>query len=474
MGINEKAWGIGFKRMIGDPSLGNGETYGICVDETVRQIHICDIGDSGTDWARSVSSHPELCIHSATTPETYYLKMYSAGATAYIDAVGATTLSILIAGTAELALTSSAFSPGVTNSSALGTSSLQWSDLFLASGAVITFSDDLTITHNPTGGGKLTVASTWDTAAATGRPFLVQLNVDNVRLGGYANALKAYVVCDESGSSQGVLSSANFEISMPSTGGGEGVYTCTEHEMVCPSGYNSTGCIASFMYFNSAGDGEAEFDSTGYFFHIDTGISATAAKILSADSQTLRVGLGANASTARYLVMSQVENILYTNVSAVAAVDGHTARFMGTSATPDYADGTAAFEVQLNVSGQSAGHTNAASCWINLGGSSQIDSYLTEHTDGIYDGGATLTTAKIAWAKYTCMLASNPAQSNIIELNFSGSNSALDAIFNVNNAALALGLVVGDHPDDTPYGSIPFYTVAGGTVKYIRVYTGTA
>jgi hypothetical protein len=47
----------------------------------------------------------------------------------------------------ELTLTSAALSPAVNDGTALGTSSLQWSDLHLASGAVIDFNGDMTITH---------------------------------------------------------------------------------------------------------------------------------------------------------------------------------------------------------------------------------------------------------------------------------------------------------------------------------------
>lgn len=471
MGTNEKAWGIGFKRMIGDPSLGNGETYGICVDETVRQIHVCDIGDAGTDWARSVSSHPELCIHSATTPESYYLKMYTSGATAYIDAVGATTLSILIAGTAELALTSSAFSPGVTNSSALGTTSLQWSDLFLASGGVINFNgDEITMTHSTIGtGGKIKVETTWGTAAALGRPFEVSLIIDDVRLGSYANAFKAIVDCGASGGSQGVLSASNHEMDLPTTAGGEGVYTCVEHEMVAPEGFNSSGCILSWMYFNAGGTDVADIYAVADLFHIDSGVVAGASSTLSANSQTLRIGLGANAGTKRYMVLSSTENILHTNVSAVAA-DGRMARIQGTIATPAMSAGYGTFEVELSVGGTGTGNTAVASTWMNVGSGKTLASGANQllHTDGFWeDSGATITGAHMAMCRYEAILGDSDFNNlNIFQLNFT---QTLDAIFDVNDPAKALGYVAGGAGGGA-VGSIPIFTVGASAVKYIYIY----
>lgn len=56
------------------------------------------------------------------------------------------------------------FAPGVNDGGALGTTSLNWSDLFLASGAVINFNNsDFTITHSA---GKLTLAGSTETTKA--------------------------------------------------------------------------------------------------------------------------------------------------------------------------------------------------------------------------------------------------------------------------------------------------------------------
>jgi hypothetical protein len=60
------------------------------------------------------------------------------------------TLGLAINGAGEVQLTGTALSPVTSDGNALGTSSLMWSDLFLASGAVIDFNNgDVTLTHSP-------------------------------------------------------------------------------------------------------------------------------------------------------------------------------------------------------------------------------------------------------------------------------------------------------------------------------------
>ena len=65
----------------------------------------------------------------------------------------------------EVELTPTALYPTSNDGVALGTSSLRWSDLFVACGGVINFNNDMTITHSST---TLTIAGgTFATAALT-------------------------------------------------------------------------------------------------------------------------------------------------------------------------------------------------------------------------------------------------------------------------------------------------------------------
>lgn len=71
------------------------------LDDTSQQFHITDKAAIASDWNRSAGTHPELAIHSNTTPITDYLAIGNHdGTTAYIDVVGGTTLVVNASGTA--------------------------------------------------------------------------------------------------------------------------------------------------------------------------------------------------------------------------------------------------------------------------------------------------------------------------------------------------------------------------------------
>lgn len=151
----------GFKWTVGDAS---NPTLALLVDNDSRALHIAEAADGDTDWNVSADTHPTVYIHSATTPATDYIKVYHDATIGYVDIVGGTTLRLLIAGTAEIDLTASAFSPAVTDSNALGTTDLMWADLFLASGGVVNFNNgNVTLTHSAAkldiAGGDVTIAS---------------------------------------------------------------------------------------------------------------------------------------------------------------------------------------------------------------------------------------------------------------------------------------------------------------------------
>lgn len=75
----------------------------IALDNTSQQLHITDVGAVATDWTRSAGTHPELAIHSNTTPITDYLAIGNHdGTTVSINNVGGTTISLSIDGTAAV------------------------------------------------------------------------------------------------------------------------------------------------------------------------------------------------------------------------------------------------------------------------------------------------------------------------------------------------------------------------------------
>ena len=95
----------------------------LAIDNTSQQVHITDVGAKATDWARTAGTHPELAIHSNTTPITDYLAIGNHdGTTASIDVVGGTTLDLNIAGTTALAITATTVTPTgrIVNAAAVG------------------------------------------------------------------------------------------------------------------------------------------------------------------------------------------------------------------------------------------------------------------------------------------------------------------------------------------------------------------
>jgi hypothetical protein len=88
-------------------STGDASNHAVVVGigDTSQQIHITDKAARATDWARTAGTHPELAIHSNTTPATDYLAIGNHdGTTATIDVVGGTTLNVDIDGTTALAV----------------------------------------------------------------------------------------------------------------------------------------------------------------------------------------------------------------------------------------------------------------------------------------------------------------------------------------------------------------------------------
>jgi hypothetical protein len=178
----------------------------LALDDTSQQMHITDKAAVATDWARSVGTHPEVAIHSNTTPITDYLAIGNHdGTTAHINVVGGTTLSLDIAGTAEVVIAAASTSPATSDSNALGTTALMWSDLFLASGAVINFNNgDATITHSS---NLLTLGGAGLTVGASGAGFDVTL---------YGDTADCDFVWDQDGDTNGSLT-------LGTTGGSKGV-----------------------------------------------------------------------------------------------------------------------------------------------------------------------------------------------------------------------------------------------------------
>ena len=150
-------------------STGDSSNHALAIGlgDSNQGLHVTDKAAIATDWNISTTTHPNLYVHSNTTPATDYLRLGGHdGTTAYIDLVGGTNLDFQIAGTSEMELTATILAPSTSDGLALGSTSLMWGDLFLASGGVANFNNgDMLITHSS---NTLTVSGgTFATAALT-------------------------------------------------------------------------------------------------------------------------------------------------------------------------------------------------------------------------------------------------------------------------------------------------------------------
>jgi len=170
-----------------------------------------------------------------------------------------------------------------------------------------------------------------------------------------------------------------------------------------------------------------------------------------------------------YIASGAAAQGIYVTQATIGATNDRAMKISSTQAVPAMADGYGVIEKELTVTGTATGQITAESSWINLGTDAVAPSYTHVHNDGIWDGTATLTNAYVAWAKYQCILSSNPARCSLWELNFSGAHSEVDALFSVNSKALALGYQAGT-PTKAAVGSVPFLIDSNGSIGYIYIY----
>lgn len=105
----------------------SNHAFVLFLDNTSQSLHITDKAAVGTDWAVSSTTHPNVYIHSNTTPATDYLRIGGHdGTNADIDVVGGTTLQLQIGGTNEATLTASDFNLQNNTLSNIGSASNDW------------------------------------------------------------------------------------------------------------------------------------------------------------------------------------------------------------------------------------------------------------------------------------------------------------------------------------------------------------
>jgi len=136
----------------------------IGVGDTSQQVHVTDSAAMNTDWGRSAGTHPELAIHSNTTPITDYIAIGNHdGTTGNIDVVGGTTLALKIAGNTEASITAAGLVlPACSDLSFTGTTGTN--DIVLTNGladalSITDGSADIILVDTSTSGNVITMSS---------------------------------------------------------------------------------------------------------------------------------------------------------------------------------------------------------------------------------------------------------------------------------------------------------------------------
>jgi hypothetical protein len=147
-------------------STGDSSNHSMVIGlgDSNQGLHITDKAAVATDWNISATTHPNVYIHSNTTPATDYLRLGDHdGTTAYVDVVGGTTLALEIAGNTELTVTSAGLNlPANSDINFTGTTGTN--DIVLANGladalSITDGSADIIVVDTSTSGNVTTFTS---------------------------------------------------------------------------------------------------------------------------------------------------------------------------------------------------------------------------------------------------------------------------------------------------------------------------
>jgi hypothetical protein len=146
---------------------------------------------------------------------------------------------------------------------------------------------NITNTQSSTNGSTsyepLLMTTTLSGAGQVGGRAKFLLEVSNVALGGWANALKAEIDFNTSGSVTGLGSAFVAEMTLPAATLSAGTYGVIEAELNCPASWAGTVPV-SFLYLSAQGSTVDNFHDNGYLMDIAGLGSATSGEIFQANT----------------------------------------------------------------------------------------------------------------------------------------------------------------------------------------------
>ncbi len=398
------------------------------------------------------------------------------------------TIHFKIAGADELVMTGTALTPAVADGSALGSTSLEWSDIFLADGAVINFGadQDINITH---------VADTGLTTNAdftVGDDLFVSGGLIDLKNTGTVSTIKFY--CESSNAhAQSLVSAPHSEaasntLTLPGTGGDarlvstSSTATLTNKTLTTPviaeidSGSTITLDATTDIVLDADG-GDIFFKDAGTTFGSATNTSGnliiksgtTTAATFSGANVTLAGTVGSGAITSTGIVTGTG----FTAGSAVLA-EAELELLDGLTAGTAIASKVVTTDANIDTTGQRnltiSGELDAAS--LDISGNADIDGTL--ETDALSIASTTVT-ATAAELNILDGVTSTASEINLLDGGTSvGSSITLADTdgFVVNDGGTMKTIPASDVKAYSPGGLLN--RIINGDMRIDQRYSGTA
>ena len=190
----------------------------LSVDTDLDQLRVHDgstaggikVPATGLAFGAAGNTNPATSTASFGTPANVVIRTSVGGNVIIGDATATSGFNLDVRGTANVgALAATSVVPQASDGGALGSASLEWADLFLADGAVVSFGDDqeITLTHVADAGLNLKHAASADDKFPT---FTLQTGDDDIAINDKLGVIN-FQAPDEGAGTDAILVAAGIE-----------------------------------------------------------------------------------------------------------------------------------------------------------------------------------------------------------------------------------------------------------------------